>query len=113
MLSEGRSATRHASLSEEVVEANVLESDVGMGVVLLNWTDVPIGSLTVTVPITSRMAQAIEKDKLSVRTATGKSVLYFATETTLTASMPLESADVLILSYDTPVVRQGTVLFVR
>jgi len=113
MLSEGRSVTRHASLSEEVVEADVLESDAGMGVVLLNWTDVPIDPLTVAVPITSRMAQAIEKDKLSVRTATGNSVLYFTTETTLTAFMPLESADVLMLSYDTPVVRRGTLLFLK
>lgn len=37
-------------LSQEVVEANRLESDHGIAIVLLNWTDQPITSLTVTVP---------------------------------------------------------------
>src|SRR5262249_8605871 len=38
------------SLSQQVVEADRLQSDKGIAITLLNWTDQPIAGLTVTVP---------------------------------------------------------------
>jgi len=106
-------AGRHVTLSEEVIEGAVLESDAGMVVILLNWRGDPVSPLTVNVPITAHMAQAIQNDRLSVSAALGGAIPYVTTHTTLTAFVPLDSVDVLILEIVDSPTERPTMLFFR
>jgi hypothetical protein len=77
------------SLSQQVVEADRLQSDKGIAITLLNWTDQPIASLTVTVPNVGPFT--------TVCTANGVPVQTQLNGNTMQITLPLDHVDVLLL----------------
>lgn len=82
-------APRPVVLDHEVVEACRLQSDKGIAIVLLNWTDEPIERLTVNIPNVGAFdrVSSIERGALP---ATGRNG-------GLTVTLPLGNTDVLFV----------------
>lgn len=90
--------TRPVLVSQEVVEACKLQSDQGIAVVLLNWTDEPIDSLDVTVPAVGHFQRVSSaQDGPLKSTASTVSVSGKPPVTTVTVkNMRLKDVDVLL-----------------
>jgi hypothetical protein len=76
-------------LSQEVVEACRLQSDKGIAVVLLNWTDEPIEHLEVTVPDVGCFH--------NVSSAMGVPLASTPSAQSIQVRMPLKDVDVLLI----------------
>jgi hypothetical protein len=81
---------RPVELSQEVVEAARLDSAGGVAVTLLNWTDTPIQSLTVTVHNVGKVTSAKAADS-------GASLAFTQHGSDVSVTMPLATVDVLKL----------------
>jgi len=79
---------RRSGQDAEVVEACKLQSDEGIAVVLLNWTDEPIHDLEVTVPDVGRFTKVSSAQGVPVSVAHGTS--------SVTVTMALKDVDVLL-----------------
>jgi hypothetical protein len=77
-------------LSQEVVEAARLDSAGGVAVTLLNWTDTPINSLTVTVHNVGTVTSVQAADS-------GASLAFTQSGSDVTVTIPLATVDVLKL----------------
>jgi hypothetical protein len=77
------------TLSQEVVEADRLDSRDGIAIVLLNWTDQPIRSLTITVPNVGAFHR--------VRSAQGVPVQVKVHGHDLEITLSLDHVDVLLI----------------
>ena len=81
---------RPVELSQEVVEAARLDSAGGVAVTLLNWTDTPIQSLTVTVHNVGKVTSAKTADSVA-------SLAFTQHGSDVIVTMPLATVDVLKL----------------
>jgi hypothetical protein len=77
------------TVSQQVVEADRLQSDQGIAITLLNWTGQPISNLTVTVPNVGPFT--------TVWTANGVPVHTELDGDTMQVTLPLDHVDVLLL----------------
>jgi len=77
------------TVSQEVVEADLLHSDKGIAITVLNWTDQPISNLKVTVPNVGAFT--------TVCTANGVPVQTQLVGDTMQITLPLDQVDVLLL----------------
>jgi hypothetical protein len=80
---------RPVTMNREGVEACRLQSGKGIAVVLLNWTDQPIASLTVTVPATGKFHK--------VSSAQGAAVKSTVTADGIQVILPVKDVDVLMI----------------
>jgi hypothetical protein len=81
---------RPVVVSQDGVEADLLTSDKGDAIVLLNWTDQPLSRLTVTVPDAAQFTR--------VRSAQGAALqTQVNADGSLTITLPLANVDVLTL----------------
>ncbi len=71
------------------MEACRLQSDKGIAIVLLNWTDEPIASLTVSVPQIGKFRKVTSLESGAVKSTLAGS--------TLKVTLPLKSVDVLMI----------------
>jgi hypothetical protein len=76
-------------VNREGVEACRLESDKGIAVVLLNWTDEPIDDLTVEVPGVKAFRKVTSIEQGEVRGAVA--------EGTMRLALPLKHVDILLI----------------
>lgn len=94
-------APRPVQVSEDVVEAALLESKQGIAVTLLNWwLALPRKSVTVTVASTPPMLAADKAKTLRVESAdSGQKLPYRMTPKGLEVMLPLKDVDVLMISW--------------
>ena len=82
-------AREAVQLSHEVVEACRLESEAGVAIVLLNWSDEPIANLQVSVDVSQPLTH--------VSTASGARVSAMFRLDKLTVTLPLEHVEIVML----------------
>lgn len=80
---------RPVLVSREGVEACLLQSEKGLAVVLLNWTDEPIENLSVTIPGGAKWKKVSSIENSAMKTTRENDDLKIA--------MPLKSVDVLMI----------------
>jgi hypothetical protein len=93
---------RPVIVSTPGVEAELLQSDKGLAIVLLNWTDQPISQLTVTVPNADHFFRA--------RSAQGVDVQTQVQGDSVTITLPLDHVDVVMLDNSSVTVGPGGAL---